>query len=422
MIYPPARTLDTILFAAISCIRLEGSVALLHLHRTPPSITMRQDAHKNWIVSCLETEDTLPSPDDSEARIPTRLILHLDINETILLGDDAGGDSRHDSLQKMLAKSAFCQLPDSDSGSLKWDDTLQVSPTHWWDGQEMGKESEMPPLYTGWKWPDKCCPYYRTNLKKFSKQFVNQHHGSIYKPILERCEEELAGSHDDHILPAFYRTMEYLITQDQPFTLAFRTFGSDVEEVANLVTDFARGKHPDYPNVRCPQLELSSDLLYQGRWKKLDDGSAVYQLWNQDETKLVASGDAEVLRLLDQVTVCGIRDDYPYWKENKFDPTAGKPVWIPLFTNESLDTPYGHHLLFDDNIHNLPNDGIACVRRQSVDGKFETMDRATMHSETQGLHLVRVPTVEPVLNPNWLVEQIQKAQVQLQQKFADSKN
>jgi len=37
------------------------------------------------------------------------LVLHFDINETILLGDDAGGDSRIDSLNKMLAKSAFCQ-------------------------------------------------------------------------------------------------------------------------------------------------------------------------------------------------------------------------------------------------------------------------------------------------------------------------
>jgi hypothetical protein len=35
------------------------------------------------------------------------LCLHFDINETILLGDPAGGDSYEDSLNKILAKVAF---------------------------------------------------------------------------------------------------------------------------------------------------------------------------------------------------------------------------------------------------------------------------------------------------------------------------
>ena len=31
----------------------------------------------------------------------TRLVLHFDINETILIGDEAGGDSVHDCLNKV---------------------------------------------------------------------------------------------------------------------------------------------------------------------------------------------------------------------------------------------------------------------------------------------------------------------------------
>jgi hypothetical protein len=100
------------------------------------------------------------------------------------------------------------------------------------------------------------------------------------------------------------------------------------------------------------------------------------------------------LQLLDQVTVCGIRDDYSFWKQNTWDPTAGKPVWIPKYSNNN--EIYDHHLLFDDNIHNLPDDGIASVRRQQKDETFVTMDGATMHEESQGVHLIRVPTIEPV--------------------------
>jgi hypothetical protein len=69
----------------------------------------------------------------------------------------------------------------------------------------------MPPLYTGWTWPEHCCPYYRTAYKKWSKQFVDKHHGHIYRPILEACEDALQSSHSSHILPAFYRTLHHLM-------------------------------------------------------------------------------------------------------------------------------------------------------------------------------------------------------------------
>ena len=323
---------------------------------------LSSDLHP-WIVSSLNEEGKEQSISAPNAKFPTRLILHFDINETILLGDDAGGDSRHDSVQKMLAKSAFCQMPKSNKKSCtSWQDTTQLEPSHWWDGQEMGKENSIPPLYTGWTWPENCCPYYRTKFKNLAKTFVERHHGTIYRPILEKCEEELAKSSSNNILPAFYHTLNHLIcqqkTEQHPFTLVFRTFGSDVREMAKLVTEFAQGKHPDYPDVNYPPLELFPDRLYQGRWEKMQNGLPVYQLWNEDETKLVASGDAEILKLLEQVSVCGIRDDYPFWKDNGWNPMAGKPVWIPSYNvhQEKYIGCYDHHLLFDDNIHNLRHD------------------------------------------------------------------
>ena len=40
------------------------------------------------------------------------LVLHFDINETILVGDEAGGDTREDCLNKMICKSAFVLIDD----------------------------------------------------------------------------------------------------------------------------------------------------------------------------------------------------------------------------------------------------------------------------------------------------------------------
>ena len=161
-------------------------------------------------------------------------------------------------------------------------------------------------------------------------------------------------------------------------------------------------------------MELPPEKLFQGRWKEGEDGSVVYQLWNRDETKLVASGDEEILKLLKEGSCFGIRDDYDYWRQNEWLPTAGKPVWIPHYDDQST---FDHHLFFDDNIHNLSDDGIACVRKQQEDGTFVTVDGAKMHQESQGVHLIRVPTIEPVLNPNWFVEKIESAQVRLQERL-----
>jgi hypothetical protein len=38
-----------------------------------------------------------------------KLVLHFDVNETIMVGDPAGGDSSEDCLNKMICKSTFVQ-------------------------------------------------------------------------------------------------------------------------------------------------------------------------------------------------------------------------------------------------------------------------------------------------------------------------
>jgi len=410
-----------------------------------------------------------------------------------------------------------------------------MTPTHWWDGQVIGQETSLPPLYTGWEWPQGCCPYYRTAYKKYSKTFVVTNaeletpmmdswrntndsfssssppprppvsHGVIYRPILEECERELAKNTappGNHLLPAFYQTVVSLVKQqqqqqqqdqqeppieDDDFRLVFRTFGSDLEDVARRVTELAQGHHPEYPGFVCSRLELSNDRLFQGRWKKsagrvtprggveqdtghekeeeeegkngpLDESASssgssdscasyYYELWDIKETKVLASGDEAILEFLKQFPVCGIRDDYSFWAKNHWNPLAGKPVWVPSYergrvttaittttttdgnndiTNEdnnkderiNNDGVYDHHLFFDDNIHNLAHDGIVCVRRQESHGSsYHSLDGATANQHMHGVHMVRVPTIEPVLNPGWYLGQIGKARDRLQERL-----
>ena len=84
------------------------------------------------------------------------------------------------------------------------------------------------------------------------------------------------------------------------------------------------------------------------------------------------------------------------------EPWAGKPVWKTGSNH--------HHILLDDNIHNLPHDGIASVR-QKVEHKnyFESLSGSEIQA-MHGLHLIRVPTIEPIMNKDWFLEQIAKVQ------------
>jgi hypothetical protein len=314
---------------------------------------------KKWVVSCLP--DNAANTDVVTVKVDppnsnTHLVIHFDINETILVGDEAGGDSRDDCLNKMLAKSAFVKIPTTGTGLTSVSaDISAVVPTHWWDGTPIQDEYDEasivpPPLYTGWEWPVGCCPYYRTAYKKLSTTFVS-HHGSIYKAVYNEIRDKLHPSRFgdqhcilSHMLPAFFETLVEL-SNDDNITIVMRTFGTDLTDIAAAISQFARGEHPDYPNFRNENLVLDSDSLVKGRWVQHEHGNnknCVYQLWNADDL-VVASGDAAVVEYLHSRRICGIQDDYEHWSANECEPWAGKPVWI-------LVDPKFHHVLLDDNM------------------------------------------------------------------------
>jgi hypothetical protein len=394
------------------------------------------------IVRSLHNKEQHPkSSSVNPAFLPKHLVVHFDINETVLVGDDAGGDTREDSLNKILAKSAFVRIPttgDDEAPQLlgkSMDDDDQVVPTHWWDGSLIGDAvmKSPPPLYTGWNWPPGCCPYYRTAFKKRAKQFVQTADGKPYEALYHEMERLIAFPQDDtavelppilsHLLPALFHTLQTMRSSDQPrVTFCFRTFGSDLPEIADAVTAFACGQHPSHPGQLQPELELPRTKLVRGRWKTIPTTESssskptmLYQLLDyHDDTIVVASGDDEIVQFLESNIMCGIQDDYEFWAANEWEPWAGKPVWVP--SKEQIQ-----HVLLDDNIHNLPNDSIASVRRQQQNGgdnnnnndlsstTYETLSGPEIQ-EMQGLHLIRVPTIEPILNLNWFVEQLGLAQ------------
>ena len=180
------------------------------------------------------------------------------------------------------------------------------------------------------------------------------------------------------------------------------------------MTTFAKGKHPDHPAFTDETLVLEEKALYQGRWNREVDkhGDHVYELW-QGGVK-VASGDVEVLATISQHSTCGIQDDYEFWSANDCQPFAGKPVWILADKTEQ-------HIFFDDNIHNLENDSIISARRETSDGNFVTLTGKEILQE-QGFHLIRCPTIEPILCSDWYLTKVDEAQLNFRLRVSQNED
>jgi hypothetical protein len=428
------------------------------------------------------------NPSAVASKMP-HLFLHFDVNETILIGDPAGGDTVEECLNKIIAKSAFvstnkaCDTNDvkldtvtkdapnnglarsPSSGNITNTSTHQIIPTHWWNGQSLSsdEQTEAPPLYTGWTWPPNTCPYYRTSYKKLAKAFTEGHHGSIYRPLYDELCRKL-GLNDStnkrendvfaNFAPAFFHTLQHYFPSEssgdsasstaaangylpapQKVTLVLRTFGTDLPRVAQCISEFAKGNHPDFPNYHNSDLILDGDLFCSS-WTYRDvhgnvventpDAELVYELHSTTSDKIGEHsqnrssqgdfcGDDAILNYLQTKSIVGIQDCYPFWRDNNHEPWSGKPVWARTNTH-SFSKHDHHHILLDDNIHNDPTDGAGGIRVPKAQ-KGEGVERHTSYEslhgqealDNHGKHLIRVPTICPLMDDDWFVKKIEEA-------------
>ena len=197
----------------------------------------RRRINRNSNSPNKEQEDTFPfmtsSPQQQQGQQdarrpqqdhtqPNHWVFHFDINETILIGDEAGGDSVTACLNKIIAKSALVQYTMTPSEETDVDtDTYysqrhmrQYIPTHWWDGTPLqnttNNQTIRPPtLYPRWTRPidrpsasdthknssisnSKTCPYYHTAFKDTSRVFTQVYqHGSCYRSLYHQIIRRL---------------------------------------------------------------------------------------------------------------------------------------------------------------------------------------------------------------------------------------
>jgi hypothetical protein len=124
-----------------------------------------------------------------------KLVLHFDVNETIMVGDPAGGDSFEDCLNKMICKSTFVRPRSKKRAAAGKKDTaaiLALADYEWHDGSPLDSP-QPPPLVTSFEWPTGCLPAYNVPcFKAHAKTFtLAPSPGAVYRSLYQKLEEAL---------------------------------------------------------------------------------------------------------------------------------------------------------------------------------------------------------------------------------------
>lgn len=300
-----------------------------------------------------------------------------------------------------------------------------------------GRPLVPPPLLCPWEPPDGCVPASWTSLRQFNRTFVDEGSpGVIFRPMYEKMKQALRWPegapkeprllHDDGehqlLLPAFCRLLQELAPTGslgrRGCVLVLRTYGSDLERVVAAMAAFSEGKHPLFPNPG----RLAVPVLWSGRYSPEGE----YHLLRGGETDTHPSdarpwepggmADAEAVAALQASGIAGVRDDYYHWKSAAYAPLSGKPLWL------TLDDDSWHHIFFDDNIHNKASDSIVAVRVREAEGQPFFAVSGDHTRRLHGAFLRKVPTWQPILDPEWFVDQIAECETRRRALVAEKAN
>eukprot|EP01065_Artemidia_motanka_P002957 TRINITY_DN11406_c0_g1_i1.p1 TRINITY_DN11406_c0_g1~~TRINITY_DN11406_c0_g1_i1.p1 ORF type:complete len:362 (+),score=80.55 TRINITY_DN11406_c0_g1_i1:31-1086(+) len=326
-----------------------------------------------------------------------RLVLHFDLNETILIGDPASGVSVEESLECILAKVAC----------------VQKGEDRWHDGTPFGADRPPPPLLTDFFLPRGTSIFYRSH-RALAKTFTSSGPGVVYRRHLEdlkgalQCaaHDVLAPSGMPTLLPSFFHCISTLQREGRDFRVVFRTFGEDLPRVRDAMDVFAAGGHPDFSPVEGAE-RFNATAGGECRLRRTQDGMKLLT----DGSELTCE-DAIAGHIKSKPVLC-VRDHYEFWKDSRYVPASGKPVWV------TLDDVDEHHIFFDDNIHDNPRDSIVGVRaRETAGAPFHSVSGDATR-QLEGSILVKVHAYAACLDRDYFLKKIASCESRLREMRED---
>lgn len=264
----------------------------------------------------------------AEGSMP-KLIIHVDVNKTIIAEDLAGGKSVSDVLIGALAETY----------KDKWDAAVEQPISY--------KEYVDIHLFPGAKEDQELKKLRKVHVAQFIEYLAKTSH-PLYNEIQERYTNLHArlNNHKSIIFQSFFEAIRYLDSHAIPYSIVLRTFGKDLDHV---IEEFDSHWTPGF-------------FTWKGEF---NEGILIMTSLTSGETVILKTV-AEIYAFMQTHGNVAIHDDWKYWNKHGECKEYGK-----LFPVDAGD-PHYISLFADDNAH--PKDGILNphhpVINESLDVEF----------------------------------------------------
>lgn len=305
------------------------------------------------ILCCLFNVFVNANLPTNPSNIP-HLVLHFDVNKTLIASDKTENKTTHDVINELLSKKY----------SACWDERVRQPITfyHYIKKYILPGEDHDATLKVA----------RLVHLIHFI-DYLKEHHHPLYTQVHSEYQfmmESLKGN--EGIFPSFYILIEELDRRGISYTLFLRSFGKEVFEIKNEINN--RLQH----HIATEGIFQKGILCIKDR-DPITTNNELYHFFNGKEH-------------------AAIRDDWHYWMEGEHYAKFGKQ--FPIDPEDRLTLP----IFFDDNIdiHSSEKNIVAPFHAKT--GK-----PLSISSLLQSKQLVPVDTLQAILKPEYFLDKVEEA-------------
>ncbi|XP_063064014.1 uncharacterized protein si:dkey-32e6.3 isoform X2 [Engraulis encrasicolus] len=352
------------------------------------SCGVREEVERPELRTDPETDingDGQPSGNSAKQK---KLILHIDLNNTILVSDAVTRQGTVTALEYFLSTVTWGHMS---KGKWEWlSDGPSLSPPSQDAVTYYSKFGRVPGFTTSGPG------------RKF-RGVLEEHLALLRWPADLPEDKEFTVRGEDGqlyhwILPSFFQLLQDLASQGRDFAVLFRTFGTDLPRVLTAVHKaLVEGGHPLFPDLPALKLSVSQTpgrIRCTGKKTDLSRG---------EEKCTSRDGERGVYEYLSAVEgLGGFQDHFDWWVRNTYSILGGKPFWVDPFDL------HVQHIFIDDNIRQTDEDTIVHPKVFLDAESSETRTAST--SELYDLCLVQNDLLQAISDASYFTKRIQICQ------------
>ncbi|XP_077589038.1 uncharacterized protein LOC144207426 isoform X2 [Stigmatopora nigra] len=360
---------------------------------------MIRNSHQNEDIdeeSGLSVRDTLEPALSKNDATPARplqierikkIILHVDLNNTILVSDAARSQGTVAALDYYLTTVTWGKMSKG-----KWEWLSDFPSLH-------------PPCDDAVNYCSQfgATPGFTSTAGRRFRGILEQHLNLLRWPENVKYDRDLTikaedGQHYHWILPSFFQLLKDLTQQGTEFAVHFRTFGSDLPRLLNAVFKaLSQGAHPVFPDL--PDLKLNVNKTPG----KICCNQKGILLTRGEDMLSTRDGERGLYQYLSSANgVGGFRDDYEWWTANNFSIRGGKPLWVDPFDQDV------QHIFIDDNIRQNDEDTVVHPKVFLAPGSPDTRTAGIL--ELSDIALIQTDLLKAISEPDYFTRSVQICQ------------